>query len=494
MSEDLIDKKQNSRSTKKIIFSIICIVMIAVFVIALSPKAMQNDTFWSIKVGERLVKDGVFGIDYFSIHEDLNYVAHHFLTDVVIYLVYNFFDFVGLYVLECILALVMAGLLFYLNNLICKNKIISVVLFILQMIVLSMYIAVRAQMFSFILFLVEIILLEKYKGKENKWYLIALSVIPVILANFHMGVVPFYFIILGVYGLSYIKLNFLCFETVEKTNKQALFKLVIVGIIGVATVFLNPYGIDGVLYPFKTFGNDFIMSTIVEFKPYNVGLDGGLILFYSVIVIFLLILNKGKIKLNDMLIICGTLFMTFTSIRYASLFAICSAVVLRYTENIKTFFSNLKDYDMKAIYVEVLVAIILIVMRRFLLFSSEYVPENTYPIQAVEYLKENMTEDTRIFNAYEWGSYLMLNDIKVYIDSRCDLYTEEYSGVTVATDYNKITGCAKDWRGLVEKYNINAFLIQVKENESLSTLLTESTDFKEVYRDDVAVIYTKVKE
>lgn len=487
--ETMKDKKR----VTKIVFNIIAIALLAIFVVALSPMEMQNDTFWSIKVGERLVKEGVFGIDYFSIHEGLDYVAHHFLTDVVIYLVYSLFDFVGLYVLECVLACIMAGLLLYLNNLICKNKIISVVMFVLQMLVLTIYIAVRAQLFSFILFILEIILLEKYKEKESKKYLVALSIIPVVLANFHMGVVPFYFVILGVYGLSYIKLNFLCFETVEKTNKKALLSLVIVGVIGLATIFLNPYGIDGVLYPFKTFGNKFIMSTIVEFKPYNINFDGGIIWLFGAIVIFLLILNKGKIKLNDMLLMAGTLFMTSTSMRYGSLFVICSVVVLRYTENIKKGITTLKDYDIKAIYVEIFVVIALIITRRFLLYTNDFVPESSYPVKAVEYLKENMTEDTRIFNNYEWGSYLMLNDIKVYIDSRCDFYTEEYSGVTIATDYNKITGCSKEWKELVEKYNINTFLIKVDSNEALSTLLTESEEFEEVYRDEVAVIYTSLR-
>jgi hypothetical protein len=106
---------------KQIIYTAIIIIFL-IFVLVISPRAMQNDTFWSIKVGEKIVKEGIFGIDEFSIHEDLYYVAHHFLTDVLIYLLYNFAGFDGLYVLEIILALVMAGLLYILNKEICGNK------------------------------------------------------------------------------------------------------------------------------------------------------------------------------------------------------------------------------------------------------------------------------------------------------------------------------------------------------------------------------------
>ena len=482
---------EEKKNRLKVIFNIITAVVFIVFVITLCPKEMQNDTFWSIKVGERLVRDGIFGLDYFSIHENLNYIAHHFLTDVVIYLVYNVSGFAGLYALEIFLACIMSGLLLYLNNLISKNRITAVILFILQMIILSGYIAVRAQMISFILFILEIIFLEKYKKSGNSRYIVYLSVIPVLLANFHMGVVPFYFIILGVYGISCIKFNFLCFETVEKTDKKSLLALIIVGVIGLVTIFLNPYGIDGVVYPFKTFGNKFITSTISEFKPYSVWTDGGLSLFYSAIILFVLIINKGKIKLNDILLIFGTLFMNYTSIRYGSLFVICSSVGLRYTSGLNTFFDSLNSGDKKALYCEILFVVFLLIARRIAFWSDEYIPEDTYPVKATEYLKGNISSDIRIFNEYSWGAYLMLNDIKVYIDSRCDLYTEEYSNVTIATDYKKIIECDKEWKDILKEYNINTFLIEV--DTSLYTLLSESSEFNEVYRDDTAVIYCMVK-
>ena len=41
-------------------------------------------------------------------------------------------------------------------------------------------------------------------------------------------------------------------------------------------------------------------------------------------------------------------------------------------------------------------------------------------------MSENINVDEmRIFNEYNFGSYLLLNDIPVFIDSRADLYTKE---------------------------------------------------------------------
>ena len=146
--------------TKQIISAIVILIFV-IFVIVISPKQMQNDTFWSIKVGEKIVKEGVFGLDTFSIHEGLQYVAHHFLTDVLIYEIYNIGGFTALYILEIVLALIMAGLMYLLNKQISKNTVFSAIMLFIQLFVMTMFIAVRAQMISFILFILEILLLEK---------------------------------------------------------------------------------------------------------------------------------------------------------------------------------------------------------------------------------------------------------------------------------------------------------------------------------------------
>ena len=203
---------------KQRILSAILLIIFALYILAISPRQMQNDTFWSIKVGEKIINEGIFGIDNFSIHEGLYYIAHHFLTDILIYLVYSITGFAGLYAMEVILAGLIAYLLYLLNKEISGSKTTSIIMTFAQMGIMSMFIAVRAQMISYILFILEILLLEKHKKNNNKKYIIGLSIIPILLANFHMGTVPFYFIILGVYFISYIKLKLPFLENVQATD------------------------------------------------------------------------------------------------------------------------------------------------------------------------------------------------------------------------------------------------------------------------------------
>ena len=320
---------------KKLFIYIISILLLILLIISICPKSMQNDTFWSIKVGERLLNEGIFGLDTFSIHDNLYYIAQHFITDILIYIIYSFMGFKGLYLLEILLTTVITGLLYILNKEVSKNKIIAYFMTVAQIVLLRGFIAVRAQMISYILLIIELILLEKYRKNDKNKYIVGLAVIPIIIANFHMGVYPLFFVFLVVNIIGYFKIKFLCFETVEKSDKKRIKKLLLVLIIGIISSFINPYFIDGVLYPFKTFGNEFINTTIQEFKPYSVGFDGSIGLIYIGLITFIFIINKDKkIKVDDALLLAGTCFMSFSAIRYLCYYIICSYVSLKYLTSI----------------------------------------------------------------------------------------------------------------------------------------------------------------
>ena len=65
-----------------------------------------------------------------------------------------------------------------------------------------------------------------------------------------------------------------------------------------------------------------------------------------------------------------------------------------------------------------------------------YINKKIYPVDAVNYIKENLDyKNINLFNTYNNGSYIMFNDIPVLIDSRCDLYLNEFNkGIEVFND------------------------------------------------------------
>ena len=155
---------------KRIIFEILAIVLIAIFCISLTPKTLQNDTFYTIKIGEHIVKNGIDMQDPFSWHQDLAYTYPHWLYDLLTYLIYNSFGMTGIYIVTCILSVILGLSIYFVNRKLVKNQLISFLITIGSMYLIRGYIAARAQLVTFILFILTIYCIEKFLETKKKKY------------------------------------------------------------------------------------------------------------------------------------------------------------------------------------------------------------------------------------------------------------------------------------------------------------------------------------
>ena len=90
---------------KNIKFNILAIVLIILFSVSISPITLQNDTYYTIKIGEHILETGGIDlVDPFSWHENLTYMYPHWLYDIFIYLIYSLGGMTGIYVSTCALA------------------------------------------------------------------------------------------------------------------------------------------------------------------------------------------------------------------------------------------------------------------------------------------------------------------------------------------------------------------------------------------------------
>ena len=65
------------------------------------------------------------------------------------------------------------------------------------------------------------------------------------------------------------------------------------------------------------------------------------------------------------------------------------------------------------------------------ILKTPYYTNHDYPIYASKWIKENLDyKNIKLFNEYNYGSYLIYEGIPVMIDSRCDLYTPQYNTKT----------------------------------------------------------------
>ena len=87
----------------KVFINVALIILIVIYIIAVCPISLQNDTLFDIKCGENFSKNGIKGIDPFSIHENLEYQSHHLVPSIWLYNIYINFGFYGIYAFEILL-------------------------------------------------------------------------------------------------------------------------------------------------------------------------------------------------------------------------------------------------------------------------------------------------------------------------------------------------------------------------------------------------------
>ena len=72
-STDLKSKNSLKKLLKKEVninvnFTVVAIVLIAIFCICITPVTFQNDTYYTIKIGELIKNNGIDMMDHFSWH------------------------------------------------------------------------------------------------------------------------------------------------------------------------------------------------------------------------------------------------------------------------------------------------------------------------------------------------------------------------------------------------------------------------------------------
>ena len=151
---DLQEKKTNVK------FSIIAIIAIIILCFAITPVTLQNDTYYTIKIGELITQNGIDMQDHFAWHEDLAYTYPHWAYDTGLYMVYHLGEMTGItdggmlfvYLSTAILTCVLGVLIYITGKKISKNQLVSFVITMIIMYLLKDFIAARAQLLTFILF------------------------------------------------------------------------------------------------------------------------------------------------------------------------------------------------------------------------------------------------------------------------------------------------------------------------------------------------------
>ena len=252
------------KEKKNIICGVIFVAIIAFFSFSEAPKTLQNDTYYTVSIGNLIMENGIDMKDHFSWHEDLPYTYPHWLYDVFMSIIYNVGNWDGIYISVCVMSIILGLSIYIVNKKLNKNQVISFCITIGAMYLLKDYIAARAQLVTFILFTIQLYFMEKLVNTSKKRYGIGLIIISILIANLHVAVWPFMFILYLPYIAEYV-IAIIEEKVAQKYGKAPKdgFKisikrrdgtkyLIIVMIICAFTGFLTPLGTTPYTYLIKT--------------------------------------------------------------------------------------------------------------------------------------------------------------------------------------------------------------------------------------------------
>lgn len=556
---------------KEKIFWVLAIILIVLFAISISPKSLQNDTFYTVTIGKLISENGIDGQDHFSWHEGLPYEYPHWLYDLGMYKIFELGGWDAIYISTCIFAAILGICIFISNSRLTKNSILSFFVTIAVLYLMKSYIAARAQLVTFILFIIFLYNIERFLQNRKIINAVMLLLIQTIIANLHVAVWPFTFVLYLPYVAEYLiaclieivlykkvpifvikdkirdikrkiakpnidkakleilknKLQILENKLEDKKIKAERIKekreqelknaykititknnnakwLILVMIASIATGLLTPLGKTPYTYTYLTMiGNT--VKNINEHLPLTLTKNVEM-MSTLVVLLTLLIFTKAKVKLSDLFMLGGLTYLMFSSRRQQSMFVLIGSVA--FTRTVTNWLIANFNYSNEKFAKKWINAFTMFVVSAILLsFSSnlynkvkndKYINESTYPVQASEWILENLdVKNIKLFNEYNYGSYLLYKGIPVFIDSRADLYAPEFNtktgnkvnGNDIFIDFINESSISVYYGDIFKQYDVTHVILYKGSKVNMLIQKADSEKYKEIYSDNSFVIY-----
>lgn len=457
---------------------------------------VDPDVWWHLKTGQYISEHkSVPHVDPFSFTRDgAPWVAHEWLTDVLLYQGQRIAGWGGLIVL---FAAIIAGA-FYLLYLRCgPNSYVAGVLTVCGAFATMPLWGARPQIISLLLTSLWLLILEcSEREPALLWWTLPLTLLWV---NLHAGFAL---------GLT-LSVLFLVGEWIEglrtkptlgelSPNAPRLRQAALILCFDLLLVPLNPNGLRLFSYPLETLRSTAMQNYIAEWASPNFHrLQYGPLLILVLATFAILSWMQSTVRPRDLILLLVSLYASLISIRMIPLFALIAAPLLsrelgdRLHNRSRKF---LNRSPLPPIPHPLLNTVIVLAMAIFASVHTAQVIRHqpqaeakAFPERAVAYLQSHPGS---VFNHYDWGGYLIWKlypATRVFIDGRADLYGEPILDQFAATYQLK-----GEWREPLQYWDIHTVLIP--PDSAMAVGLGNAPGWKVAYADSQAVVFSRAPD
>lgn len=424
-------------------------------------------------------------------HPAFPFLDHHWLSQVLFFLIFSVTGFSGLFFLKLIVIGVLFSLLLFLS---LKRASLYAVIFvsILSFPVLFERTDIRPELFSFLFLTITVSLLYSYRRKKTSLILLLIP-IEALWINMHI-----YFIVgIGLFGL------FVLDELViyrKKLRNSHTFFLLLVFILTCIALLFNPRGLTAILYPFTVLSHYGYSieenQTIFFLQNYYFRWS---IFFFELITALGFIsfcITHRKRRLIDWLLILSFAYLGASAVRNMPLFIL--ALFLPFTESFTDNFKALADHFKHKPLIFPLYFSLLSCLLGIFVFGQAVQKGTGDTVspgaeRGVDFLIDNQITG-RIFNNFDIGSYLIYRlypEERVFVDGRPEAYPVSFFQQT----YIPMQENPQLFTKVVDKYHISVVFFSYTDQTPWATMFLENIkqnhDWEPVYLDDYVIIYLK---
>lgn len=450
---------------------------------------IDPDLWWHLQTGQDIfLTRSIPHVDIYSFTKSgSEWVTHEWLSELLIYGLYRLTGWGGL---VCFFsALVTLALVITYRR--CDGRpYVAAFALLLAASSSSPLFGVRPQMITFLLASIYITVLSRYAREGYNWTLWTLVPMMVLWVNFHAG-----------YALGLALIVLYIISIALDRFWKLLRPLALILFASAAVVPLNPNGLRMFSYPFETLTSPAMAAYIEEWASPDfhqaMFLPFAALLF---ILFFALATSNKRASIGELFLLMVTGLAALRSGRHIPLFALIAAPALaRHLWDImlargwaRWFTSREVPTAGVALLFTLVFAMApatLATVRVWHFVKHQRVYEaKKYPVAAVDFLTKTGLP-APIYNAYGWGGYLIRRlypQYRVYVDGRADVYGDAFLTETLNT-YRGQSG----WRDPLERLGVRTVLITPEA--PLASLLRNDSDWKGVYEDGQAIIFSRVE-
>jgi len=379
------------------------------------------DTGWHIRAGEFIL--ATFSVpkqDIFSfITPPPHWINHSWLSQVIMAFVHQSLGLTGIVIFFGLLISLSYSTLFKLVQKERGNIFLAVFIILLTIASSIFHWLARPHIFSLLLFVITYYLLEQFQYRHIQT-LYFLPPLILFWVNVHGGFISG-FILISIYLIGNLVKFVLSKDEGKELYRQKTKVLMLALLTCLFVSLINPYGLEGLLYPMKFISQKLIIDRMAEFQSPNFH---HLLLLPSKYFLLLMILLIGILKKNldvvEILLIILFVNMALFSQRFIPLFCIVAAPIfvrnaqwiLNQTKNRFVDIFQKKSNDISLMdasgsgYIWLVVGILIVTLAVATNRIEHKFDETRKPVEAVKFFKKASLKGN-MFNDDEFGDYII---------------------------------------------------------------------------------------